>query len=392
MSTAPEAGSPLRSRGLASALVIVLSLAMAAPAVAAEPPQISATGAVLWVPEEDRVLHGTEETVGRPMASTTKIMTLLLALEAGAADDEVIVSPAAAALGQATLNLRAGQRIPMRSLVAGLLLRSGNDAAAAVAEHVAGSEAAFVDRMNARATELDLHDTAFVNASGLTNDPSHRAAPLDLARLAAVAMEHDVFAEFAGAATANVEGLPPMVSRNELLGRYPGATGVKTGFTALAGNTLVASATRADRTLYAVVLGSENSFADAAALLDHGFEAHRRVAPLDTGDQAALHFRWADLSVPVAPAEAFAVTAALDAPVVWRAQLDPVASRPLREGAPVGRAVLSVGDEVVADVELRTTAAAPARPLDAPPAARAGAALQDALRAFARVAEIERAA
>jgi serine-type D-Ala-D-Ala carboxypeptidase (penicillin-binding protein 5/6) len=376
---------PVRAQGAAQ----VDPDAVAAPA----PPQVSATGAVVWDPVDDLVLYGKEETVGRPMASTTKIMTSLLALEDGPVDATVTVSAAAAALGEATLNLRAGQTLPLRSLLAGLIVRSGNDAATAVAEHVAGSESAFVQRMNDRAAELGLTSTRFVNASGLTNDPEHRASPLDLARLAHQAMAFPVFAEYAGAARISVPGLGAMVNRNELLGVYPGATGVKTGYTRLAGLCLVASATRDGRTLYAVVLGSDASsptthFRDVTALLDHGFEAFRRAEPLADGAEAT-RYRWSDADVSLVAAAPLGATVPVGATVTWRTILHPVVERPVGAGVQVGRAELLLDGAVHEEVDLVTAAAVGSRGAD-PPARRAGAAVQEALRAFVRVHPVER--
>lgn len=387
-------------RNLALLVVVVLAALVgprSAPALAEapEPPEITARGAVVWDPADAQALFDRDAEVGRPMASITKIMTVLLAIEAGMVGDTVTVSPAAAALGQATLNLRAGQEIPMESLIAGLLLRSGNDAALAVAEHVAGSEAAFVGRMNARADELGLAETHFVNASGLTNDPAHRASPVDLARLADVAMGHEVFARYAGAATANVPGLPPMTSRNELLGSYPGATGVKTGFTTAAGLSLVASAARDGHELYAVVLGSAGvvggtrHFAEAAALLDYGFDAYRRVEPVPP-DGRVTTYRWADTEVGLVLDGALARTVETGAQVVWRTHLHPIAERPLAAGTRLGSAQLVAEDDVVAEAPLVAVEEVPDR-APAVPAASVGGAVQEALRAFARLAEIDRA-
>jgi serine-type D-Ala-D-Ala carboxypeptidase (penicillin-binding protein 5/6) len=357
----------------------------------AAPPAVTARGAVLWDPADGRILHGVEAEASRPMASTTKIMTVLLALEAGTLDDVVTVSARAAALGEASLGLRTGQQLPMRSLVAGLLVRSGNDAALAVAEHVAGDEAAFVARMNARAAELGLTATRFVNASGLTNDTAHHASPLDLARLADVAMADPTFAEFAGGAVVTVPGLPTMVNRNELLGVYPGATGVKTGFTRLAGLSLVASADRDGRTLYAVVLGSDDSFTDTAALLDYGFTAFRRAEPVTAGAPVTT-YRWSDAAVELVADGDLGATVAVDAAVTWRAALVPDLDRPAAAGAPAGVAQLLVGGEVREEVPLRTAGPVGATAEDLPAGARAGAALQDALRALVRSAPVDRAA
>lgn len=394
----------LRGR-LAAALALGAVLLAAAPPAAlgqelladdsVAPPPVTAAGAVVYEPAADALLYDKAATTARRMASTTKIMTALLALEAGTLDDTVTVSPHAAAVGRiagaATLELHAGQQIPMRSLLAGLVLRSGNDAATAVAEHVAGSEDAFVERMNARASELGLEDTHFVNASGLTDDANHHASPLDLARLAEVAMAHEDFAAWAGAASLQVPGLPPLTNRNLLLQRYDGATGVKTGYTALAGNTLVASAERDGRTLYAVVLGSDDSFADTIALLDHGFSAYARPTPLTAGEEAT-QYRWADEAVAAVAAEELAATVPADAKVVWRTRLDPVVARPLAAGARLGEAELVVEGEVVDRSELRSAAAVPEADAAGTPAAAVGTAVQEALRDLLLAQPLDRAA
>jgi D-alanyl-D-alanine carboxypeptidase len=401
--------APAPARRIAALVALLLTAALLAPASAiaqqvdedrTAPPQVdlpapaaptvTAAGAVLWDPADDLVLHGVAAEVGRPMASTTKIMTSLLAIEAGTIDDTVTVSARAAAFGEASLDLRAGQQLPMRSLVAGLLVRSGNDAAAALAEHLDGSEAAFVMRMNARAVELGLTETRFVNPSGLTSDPAHRASPLDLARLSARAMAEPDFAVYAGAARLTVPGLAPMVNRNELLGVYPGATGVKTGFTRLAGLCLVASATREGRTLYAVVLGSDDSFSDAAALLDYGFTAFRRAEPAVVGAPVTT-YRWSGAEVAVVTDAALAATVPVGAPVTWRTVLEPALSRPVAAGAPAGVAQLLVDGVVRIEMPLRTAAAVGAAGPQ-PAGARVGGAVQEALRAFARVQKIDRAA
>ncbi len=366
------------------------------PAVAARPvpPAVTAEGAVLWDPADDRVLYGSAATVPRRMASTTKIMTVLLALEAGTVDDTVTVSPEAVAVGAspgaATLGLRAGQRIAMRSLLAGLILRSGNDAAVAVAEHVAGSEAAFVKAMNARAVKLGLDDTRFLNATGLTDDPDHHASPRDLARLAEVALRDDDFATWAGAARLDLPGLGTLVSRNELLGRYPGATGVKTGYTNLAGLCLVASAARDGRRLITVVLDSQASFRDSAALLDYGYEAFRRVEPVRRG-RTVTRYRWADAAVAVTAGRGLRRTVATGRDVVWRTVVRPDVDRPVSAGQVVGRAELIIDGTVSVTAPLRAAAPVPA-PAPAPPAATVGGAVQEALRAFVRLQPVDRPA
>lgn len=379
----------MRCPGSLAGAILVMLLAWPAPAAAA-PPDLTAPGAVLWDPADGRVLHGVAEREGRPMASTTKIMTTLLALEAGTIDETVTVSPAAASQAGASLGLTAGQQVPMRSLLAGLMLRSGNDAAQAVAEHVAGSEAAFVERMNARARELGLADTQFVNPSGLTDDPRHRASPIDLARLTQHARGHPEFVAWARAPRLAVPGLGVLENRNELLGRYPGADGVKTGFTALSRYSLVASATRDGWTLIAVVLGSEDNFGDAADLLDHGFTDFRRAAPIAPAATAA-RYRWADAAVDLVVDEPLAATVPAVAAVVWQARLQPSVDRPVAEGAVLGHARLVVDGRPGDPVPLRAASPVPSA-ADRSPGTAAGAAVQHTLRAFLRLHAAERPA
>jgi D-alanyl-D-alanine carboxypeptidase (penicillin-binding protein 5/6) len=384
----------------ASVCVLVLVLVGLMPSAAAAQPEqdvgarVTALGAVLWDPADDAVLFGRDADSPRPMASTTKIMTVLLALEAGAADESLVVSEHAVEVGRtpgaARLGLHAGQRIAVRSVLAGLILRSGNDGAVAVAEHVAGTEEAFVAKMNARAQELGLASTAFLDSSGLIEDRGHRASPLDLARLAAVAMAFPDFARWAGADRLDVSGLGVLENRNELIGTYQGATGVKTGYTSLAGLCLVASASRDGRTLYAVVLDSQDSFGDAAALLDYGFSAYQRVELVGEG-QRVVAYRWSGDEVDLFADEPLAKTVPAGSAVMWRTVLDPLARRPVSAGQELGRAEILVDGQVIQSVPLRAVRFVPALGPGSPGGA-AGAAVQDTLRAFARLHPVDRQA
>ena len=397
MRCADTSTGPDLRRGAALVGVVLALLAGPAAAQPVAEPVVTATGAVLFDPADDKVLWGRAERRPLPPASTTKVMTVLLALEAGTIDETVTVSAAAVEIGRrpgaATLGLTVGQRIPMRSLLAGLILRSGNDAAVAVAEHVAGSEAAFVTLMNERADELGLADTSFINASGLTDDPAHHASALDLARLAEVALADDDFAAWARASTLEIPGLGVLESRNELLRRYPGATGVKTGYTNLAGLCLVASARRDGRPLIGVVLGSDDaaadqSFVDTIRMFDYGYTAFERPNPARAGRRVA-RYRWDDVTVPLVADEDLARTVSAGAPVFWRIVADPDARRPVPAGAPLGRAELVLDGEVVDTTPLLAGRGAPEPPELAPPAA-AGAAVEEAVRAFARLYSVHR--
>lgn len=359
---------------------------IAVPGPAQTAPEVTAAGAVLWDPADAVVLAGVAEDAPLRMASTTKVMTVLLALEAleaGLVADSLVVSAAAAAVGRipggASLGLQEGEVVAVRDLLAALLLRSGNDGAVAIAEHVAGSEAAFVAEMNQRARDLGLIDTAFVNATGLTDELSHHATPLDLAWLGQIAMDHPDFASWAGATSLDLPPFGLLENRNELLQAYPGATGIKTGFTNLAGLCLVASAERDGRVLYAVVLGSEDRVADTAALFDHGFSDYPRVEALGSAAPAAT-YRWSGGEVVLEAQEALARTVGDGAQIATEVRLAPDAALPVAAGTPLGEAVMMVDGQ-----QIERTALVAAGAIAAPAADSVSAAVSDALRAFARL-------
>lgn len=253
-------------------------------------PTLTAPAWILHDETNGVTLAGREVDTPRPMASTTKIMTALLALELGDPSEIVTVSQRAADIGEAEIGLVAGERVPLEMLVYSILLRSANDAAIAVAEHLAGSVEAFVGLMNARAAELGLGATSFANPHGL-DEEAHFSSPRDLLVLGMAAMADARFAEIVATdayrITDATDGTPRVAeSTNAFLQTYRGAYGVKTGFTFRAGLVLVAAAERDGRRLWAVVMGSEGTgghFVDAARLLDHGFEELRIVDTIGRG-------------------------------------------------------------------------------------------------------------
>lgn len=236
------------------------------------PPDLSAAAALLADETTGQVLLEKNAHERRAVASTTKIMTALVTLERARLDEEVVVSPAAAYTGGNVVGLVPGERLTVWSLLHGLLLNSGNDAATALAEHVAGSVAAFAELMNAKAQALGMADTHFVNPHGLDAE-GHYSTAYDLWLLTREAMRNPTFREIVAKATWT-EGTRTYVNLNPLLLRYPGADGVKTGTSDWAGECLVASATRRGHRLVAVVLHSQDRYGDAAALLDYGFAAY----------------------------------------------------------------------------------------------------------------------
>lgn len=316
-------------------------------------PEVGAQGAI--VIDGDAMATLGEKNANTPlrMASTTKIMTVLLGLEArdaGKVGSTVTVTTnavaAAAPEGSATLKLQAGQTLPFDDLMAATLLASGNDGAVAIAEHVAGSEAAFVQMMNARAAQMGLTGTQFLNASGFTDDPNHHSTPLDLAVLGREAMQHPDFARWAQAKQLSFDGLGTLSNRNEMLTSYSGTTGIKTGYTALAGQCLVASATRDGRTIYAVVLGAKDRVADMTKLFDYAFSAHRRDPVTEAGRPLA-NYVWTRGVVEAIPRKHMAVTVAAGATVQRQIIWNPSVTLPVTAGTELGVAKLVIGDQVL---------------------------------------------
>jgi len=217
-----------------------------------------------------RVLWNHRPHAHRAIASLTKLMTALLS-ERGGINRRFVVTPAMTGETGYTIGLRAGSKVSVHDMLAAMLIASANDAADALAVHTAGSVKAFVRQMNHEARKLKLSDTHYSNPSGIVDAGNHSSAwdVADLSRqvLAVAPLRRLVSSKFYRPATG-----APYVNRNELLWTYPGAGGIKTGQTTLAGNCLAASATRGGHTLIAVELGVHGSeFAAAARMLDWGF-------------------------------------------------------------------------------------------------------------------------
>ncbi|GAC1327770.1 MAG: hypothetical protein NVSMB2_27120 [Chloroflexota bacterium] len=236
------------------------------------PPPVTATEVAVVDDATGLMLYGRSAHAREAPASTTKITTALVVLQkSDSLDTPVSISvdgwAMAAADGSSVMGLVPGQKLTLRTLLYGLLLPSGNDAAEQLARSVGSSRDEFVNSMNAMATdELHLADTHFVNPSGL-DAPNHFSSAYDLAQVARRAMRENVFRDIVATPRTRQEGLM-LAGHNPLIGAYPGADGVKTGTTDAAGKALVGSATRNDHRVYAVVLHSEDTLADTTALLD----------------------------------------------------------------------------------------------------------------------------
>jgi serine-type D-Ala-D-Ala carboxypeptidase (penicillin-binding protein 5/6) len=264
--------------------------ALATPVPSAEPPRVDAAAAALGDLDSGEVLWQRRGGERRPIASITKIMTALLVLETAEPREVVTASASAAGQAGAELGLEAGEEVPVRDLLLALMLQSANDAAVALAEHVAGSVEAFVDGMNRRARELGLPDTRFASPNGL--DDSGYSSARDLVALTAEAFEEPGFGRIVSTTFHRIpdpdQGDDPrrIQNRNALLWLYPGAVGVKTGYTAAAGFCLVAAADRSGLRLVGVVLGSpDEAFTQAATVLNHGYAAYERRTIVQEGQR-----------------------------------------------------------------------------------------------------------
>jgi D-alanyl-D-alanine carboxypeptidase (penicillin-binding protein 5/6) len=261
------------------------------------PPEVTAQAWILYDASTDAVLASVLPDERRSVASTTKIMTGLLALERGDFEELVTISQRAADTGEREIGLVTDEEVTLGALVKAALIHSGNDAATAIAEHIGGSVEGFVDLMNQRAAELGLRNTRFANPHGL-DAPDHYSSARDMLNLAREAMQHQDFRDIVRSRIVVFPEAPDGTKRigtatNLLLGDYEGASGIKTGFTLQALLTFVASAERQGRRLYAVVLGSEGTRAhlsDARRLFDYGFEDLGVYGVLGTGNRYVSRF------------------------------------------------------------------------------------------------------
>jgi D-alanyl-D-alanine carboxypeptidase (penicillin-binding protein 5/6) len=290
-------GSPAAAAGPATIAATAPGIARLIPRAAAAgqgvvaPPRVKARAAVLADESTGQVLFERNAGAARAMASTTKVMTALLTLERLDEGRVVTVGPGPPRVGEESLRLRKGERLTVRQLLLGLLVKSANDAGVALAEAVDGSEAAFVRRMNRKAAALRLAATHYVTPYGLDR-PGHQTSARDLGRLWEVAMRRADFRSLVATRAARIPGGPlslrRFVTTNQLLGSYRWTVGGKTGFTNRAGRCLVASASRGGRRLVAVALGSPNAFADVQALFEHGFSRFVRVRLAQRGQPVSM--------------------------------------------------------------------------------------------------------
>jgi serine-type D-Ala-D-Ala carboxypeptidase (penicillin-binding protein 5/6) len=268
-------------------LAAVLSLAT--PALASAP-DVAGRAYVVTNATSGDVLASRNADLRLPIASITKLMTVLVTLEHADLDDVVTATRGAAGVGESTIDLRPGERLTVRELVEAALIQSANDAAAALADYVGdGDRSAFVAMMNAKARELGLRDTHFENPDGL-DAPGHYSTARDVTRLARIAMRDRVIRDIVRKKQATISGGRRLETWNDLLYTFPGLLGVKTGHTSGAGWSEVAAARGPGFVLYATLLGEPTRYArndDLARLLAWGISRYRMLPLVERGHSYA---------------------------------------------------------------------------------------------------------
>lgn len=320
-------------------------------------PTTSARAAIL-MDEYGQVLYAHNADASLPMASTTKIMTALVVIESGDVERTVKIPPAAVGVEGSSAYLIAGEEMRISELLHALLLESANDAATALAIVIAGSVEAFAQRMNAKAQELGLTATHFMNPHGLDHE-EHYTSARDLATLTAAALQNEIFAKIVStvrysAPVSDGDTVRLYVNHNRLLREYEGCIGVKTGFTKRCGRCLVSAARRNGITLIAVTLNDPDDWRDHRALLDFGFAQCRETVlatageitctlPVVGGDGAALACQ---------NAETLQLTLPMETQAAMRLEVPRFIWGSVCAGEQIGQAVFTVNGRVAATLPL----------------------------------------
>jgi len=351
-------------------LAAVAVLAAAAPASAAAatpPPRVPTADSAIVVDARDgTVMFAKRPDAERSIASTTKLMTALLALEKADPND-VFTAPAySAQAAESRINLREGERMTVDDLLHALLLESANDAAVALAENISGSRQAFVDEMNARAQELGLDHTSYANPIGLDQAGNYSSAQ-DLATLARKLLRNRRFARIVDMPSATLEsGIRPRTvrNRNDLVGQYPWVDGVKTGYTLNAGNVLVGAAAQGPRArVVSVVLGEPTEAArdeDTLTLLRWGLGQFHRVRVVNRRSElATADVEHRDETAGLVPRRGVVLTVRNGQRLRRRVNAPDELEGPLAAGVRVGSVTVLVDGRPVRRVALVTAAEVP---------------------------------
>ena len=312
----------------------------------------SAASAILVDADSGRVLYEQNADAKMLIASTTKILTALVAIREGDLSQVVTVKREATLTEGSSMYLKEGEQLTLEALLYGLLLCSGNDAAVAIADAVGGSQAGFVKLMNETARELGMEHSSFANPNGL-DDEDHYSTARDMAKLACAAVNNETLMRIASTRTVTIGGRT-MTNHNKLLSYMDGCIGLKTGYTKAAGRTLVSCAERNGQRLVAVTLQDGNDWADHQALYEYGFAAYpaRRAAVLGQEiGRAPVQGGQCD-TVSLVAAASFSWPVAAGERLETRIDLDEPLAAPVKAGTQVGEAVFLLDGAEVGRVDL----------------------------------------
>lgn len=330
---------------------------------------LNAKSAILMEEATGNILYESNPDERLPIASVTKVMTMLLIMEAVdsgkiSLDDMVTVSENAMSYGGSTMFLETGEQLTVNDMLKGIAVASANDGCVAMAEHLAGSESAFVDMMNEKAKELGMENTHFMNTNGLDED-DHYSTARDVAIMSRELMKHETIFNYTSIWMDTLRGGKfQLANTNKLIRFYDGANGLKTGSTSKALCCLSAAAKRNDMQLIAVVLGAPTSaerFASAKSLLDYGFANYAVNTQITAGDevQKIAVEKGVDKEVGVVAGDSCStlVKKGQEDNITKEIKIDETITAPIEAGQKIGTMTISRDGEVIADIDLNASSA-----------------------------------
>lgn len=328
---------------------------------------LNAKSAILMEESTGNILYESNPDERLPIASVTKVMTMLLIMEAVdsgkiSLDDMVTVSENAMSYGGSTMFLETGEQLTVNDMLKGIAVASANDGCVAMAEHLAGSESAFVDMMNEKAKELGMENTHFMNTNGLDED-DHYSSARDVAIMSRELMKHETIFNYTSIWMDTLRGRKfQLANTNKLIRFYDGANGLKTGSTSKALCCLSAAAKRNDMQLIAVVLGAPTSaerFASAKSLLDYGFANYAVNTQITAGDevQKIAVEKGVDKEVGVVAGDSCStlVKKGQEDNITKEIKIDETITAPIEAGQKIGTMTISRDGEVIADIDLNAS-------------------------------------
>ena len=330
---------------------------------------LNAKSAILMEESTGNILYESNPDERLPIASVTKVMTMLLIMEAVdsgkiSLDDMVTVSENAMSYGGSTMFLETGEQLTVNDMLKGIAVASANDGCVAMAEHLAGSESAFVDMMNEKAKKLGMENTHFMNTNGLDED-DHYSSARDVAIMSRELMKHETIFNYTSIWMDTLRGGKfQLANTNKLIRFYDGANGLKTGSTSKALCCLSAAAKRNDMQLIAVVLGAPTSaerFASAKSLLDYGFANYAVNTQITAGDevQKIAVEKGVDKEGDVVAGDSCStlVKKGQEDNITKEIKIDETITAPIEAGQKIGTMTISRDGEVIADIDLNASSA-----------------------------------